>query len=68
MNLSPDDLAAVLAGARRCGDSSRDAFFQYVAQRIKYVSEPLDQTIIDALKRFGERQTNSSNKRPRRKN
>ena len=63
MELAPDDMARILRGARKCGDSSRDQYFMYVAGRLKYFNEPLDQAIADAVSRFG---TNPS-KRPRRR-
>jgi hypothetical protein len=57
MNPGPDDMARILRGARKCPDSSRDDYFQYVAERLKYFSEPLDQITADAVQLFGEAQT-----------
>jgi hypothetical protein len=62
LNLAPDDLARVLRGARKCPDNTRDAYFRYVAERLKYYREPLTQITADAVQRFGT----APSKRPRR--
>jgi hypothetical protein len=64
MNVSPDDMAKILAAARRCGDDSRDQFFAHVATHIKHFrEEPLSKIVNDAVRRFGTK-TNPS-KRPK---
>jgi hypothetical protein len=62
MNLDPDQMAAILRGARKCPDNTRDAFFAHVAERLRFFSEPLTVTIAEAVKRFGT----APSKRPRR--
>jgi hypothetical protein len=61
LDIAPDDLARILRGARLCPDSHRDWYFSYVAERLKFFREPVNQIVAEALKRLG--QTNSSKTR-----
>jgi hypothetical protein len=40
MTLGPDDMDAVLWGARQCDDSTRDAYFAYVSEQLRAIRDP----------------------------